>query len=171
MGRNVVVLPQQDNGKQWAAINGRSMREFDVAGVNSMILSARDGLRYGMQAYEQLDAFRVCHELALRIYRAAEQIEKRDPELAAQLWSAALIAAGRIARGSGTGNKRMFALCLDRTLGALAEIGHDLKMARIMDLTPEETERELESLRGRAVFYTTKLLTGLWDEPEEERLP
>jgi hypothetical protein len=28
----------------------------------------------------------------------------------------------------------------------------------------EDTERELESLRGRAVFYTTKLLAGLWDD-------
>ncbi len=117
-----------------------------------------------MLAYEQLDAFRVCHELALRAHRAAEQIDERDPELAAQLWTAALIASGRIARGAGFGSRRMLALCLDRSLGALAEVGYHLKMARALDLMTEETERELESLRGRAVFYTTKLLSGLWDE-------
>jgi hypothetical protein len=39
-------------------------------------------------------------------------------------------------------------------------------MARVLDLVTEETERELESLRGRAVFYTTKLLTGLLEGTE-----
>jgi four helix bundle protein len=121
-----------------------------------------------MQAYEQLDAFRVCHELTVRAYRAAEQIDERDPELAAQLWSAALIASGRIARGAGFGNRRMFAFCLDRTLGALSEVGYHLNLARALNLVKEETQRELESLRGRAVFYTTKLLTSLW-EPGEDR--
>jgi len=124
-----------------------------------------------MLAYESLDAFRVCHDLTLRVYRTAEQIDERDPELAAQLWGAGLIASSRIARGAGCGNRRMFALCLDRTLGALAEMGYHLKMARTLDYLTEETERDLESLRGRAVFYTTKLLTGLWDGAERGEPP
>jgi len=121
-----------------------------------------------MPAYEQLDAFRVCHELALRVYRTAEQIDKRDPELAVQLWSAALIASARIARGVGFRNRRMFAMCLDRTLAALAEVGYHLNVARTLDLLTEGTQQDLESLRGRAVFYTTKLLTTLWDQTRED---
>lgn len=118
-----------------------------------------------MRAYEKLDAFRLCHELALRTYRVAEQLDERDPDLAAQLWSAALMASGRIARGAGFANRRMFALCLDRTLGALAELGYHLKIARALELMTDETERELESLRGRAVFYTRKLLGELLGDP------
>jgi four helix bundle protein len=116
-------------------------------------------------AYEQLDAFRVCHELALRTYRVAEQLDERDPALAAELWSAALFASGRIARGAGFGSRRMFAFCLDRTLGALSELGYYLTMARTLDLVTEETVRELEGLRGRAVFYTTKLILSLTADP------
>jgi four helix bundle protein len=122
-------------------------------------------------AYEQLDAFKVCHDLALRTYRVAEQLNERDPELAAQLWSAALFASGRIARGAGFGSRRMFAFCLDRTLGALSELGYHLTMARTLNLVTEDTERELEGLRGRAVFYTTKLIMSLVDVPERGANP
>ena len=119
-----------------------------------------------MQAYEQLDAFRVCHELAQRSYRVAEQLGERDPELAAQLWSAALVASSRIARGAAFRNRRMFGLCLDRTLGALSEVGYHVTVARTLKLMSETTATEIESLRGRAVFYTTKLLMGLHKDPE-----
>ncbi len=124
-----------------------------------------------MPAYEELDAFKVCHELAIRTYRCAEQLDERDPELAAQLWSAALFASGRIARGAGFGSRRMFAFCLDRTLAALSELGYHLQMARTLDLVTEETVRQLKSLRGRAVFYTTKLLMSLIEDPGAGRLP
>ena len=120
-----------------------------------------------MLAYEELDAFKVCHELALRTYREAERLNERDPELAAQLWSAALFASARIARGASFGRRRMFAFCLDRTLGALSELGFHLKMARTLDLVTEESARELEGLRGRAVFYTSKLILDLTEDPGE----
>jgi len=118
-----------------------------------------------MLAFEELDAFKVCHQLTLGIHRVAEKIGDRDPELAGQLWIAALFASGRIARGAGFLNRRMFAMCLDRTLGALHEIGYHLDLARGLTLLDEETHRELEGLRGRATFYTTKLLTSLQDDP------
>ncbi len=121
-----------------------------------------------MHPYEQLDAFRVCHDLTLRTHAVLKRIEEADPELSAQLWSAALIASSRIARGAGMGSRRMFAACLDRTLGALAELGYHLRMARALDLVTEKAEVELEGLRGRAVFYSTKLLTSLTDGTEIE---
>lgn len=122
-----------------------------------------------MTSYDQLDAFKACHELAIRAYRIAEGLDERDPELAAALWGAALHASGRIARGAGFRNRRMFAFCLDRTLAALSEVGYDLTMARGLDLLTEEVCRELESLRGRAVFYTTKLILALTGNPGGEQ--
>ncbi|HEY6222473.1 MAG TPA: four helix bundle protein [Gemmatimonadales bacterium] len=119
-----------------------------------------------MRAYEQLDAFQVCHELTIQAHGMLKGFEERDPELATQLWSAVLVATSRIARGAGMGNRRMFAACLDRTLGALAEVDYHLKMARVLDLVTEEAGQALESLRGRAVFYATKLLVSLMDGTE-----
>ncbi len=136
-------------------------RQFDDGSA------AADPYAERMLAYEELDAFKVCQDLALRTYREAERLNERDPELAAQLWSAALFAPARIARGAGLGKRRRFACCLDRTLGALSELGYHLKMARTLDLVPEESARELEGLRGRAVFYTSKLILDLTEDPDE----
>lgn len=111
-----------------------------------------------MRSFEQLDAFKVSHELTLAVHRIVDQIQARDAELAGQLWQAALIATSRIARGVGCGNRRMFALCLNRSLGALDEINYLLQLARLMDLLTKEAHQELESLRGRANFYVMKLL-------------
>ncbi len=40
-----------------------------------------------------------------------------------------LIASSRIARGAGFRQRRLFAACVDRTLGALSEIAYHLEMA------------------------------------------
>ena len=119
-----------------------------------------------MKAYEQLDAFRVCHELTMTAHRVLKGFEERDPELSAQLWSAVLVATSRIVRGTAMSNRRMFIACIDRTLGALSEVGYHLQMARALDLVSTQDEKELEGLRGRAVFYSGKLLLGLLDGTE-----
>lgn len=118
-----------------------------------------------MPRYDQLDAFKACEQLTLAVHRTVEQIQERDSELAGELWLAALIASSRIARGVGFGNRRMFATALDRSLGALSEIGYHLNLARVMDLVSQETHAQLEALRGRATFYTTKLLFSLQVDP------
>lgn len=118
-----------------------------------------------MHPYEDLDAFKACHELTLRVYRVVDQMGEKDPELGAQLWSAALFASARIARGAAFSNRRLFVLCLERTLAALSEIAYHLGVAGAINLVSEEDHRELESLRGRAVFYTMKLLTQLISDP------
>jgi len=118
-----------------------------------------------MSSYEDLDAFKACHQLTLAVGRVAKKIEELDVELAGQLWAAGLVASSRIARGSGVRNRRMFAACVDRTLGALSEISYHLEMARTMDLITEEERRELESLSGRALFYAMKLAMSLEADP------
>lgn len=115
--------------------------------------------------YEDLDAFKACHQLTLAAYRVTKKLEERDPELAAQLWAASLMASSRIARGSGVRNRRMYALCVDRTLGALSEIAYHVEMAHTLDLIAEADRQEMESLGGRALFYAMKLALSLEADP------
>src|SRR5919106_845388 len=114
-----------------------------------------------MASYEDLDAFKACHELTLAVYKVVEALEEKDSELSGQLWSAALIASSRIARGSAFRNRRMFWYAADRALSALSEIAYHLNMADGLGLLGKEEHQRLESLRGRAVFYTTKLILDL----------
>ena len=114
-----------------------------------------------MSAYEDLDAFKACHQLTLAVHRLAETLEERDATLGGHLWAAALCASSRIARGSGFRNRRMFAACVDRTLAALSEIAYYLEMGYAMGLISKEEHQELESLGGRALFYSMKLVMSL----------
>jgi four helix bundle protein len=114
-----------------------------------------------MSSYENLDAFKACHQLTLAVHRVAESFGARDPALSVQLWSAALCASSRLARGSGFRNRRMFSACVDRTLSALCEISYHLNVADGLGLISKEDHQHLESLRGRAVFYSLKLVFEL----------
>jgi four helix bundle protein len=124
-----------------------------------------------VSGYEDLDAFKACHQLTLGVHRVMETLEERDATLAAQLWAAALCASSRIARGSGFRNRRMFAACVDRTLAALSEVSFYLEVGCAMDLISKEERQELESLGGRALFYSMKLVTSLADGSTSEMGP
>ncbi|HWC75246.1 MAG TPA: four helix bundle protein [Gemmatimonadales bacterium] len=118
-----------------------------------------------MPSYEDLDAFKACHQLTLAVHKVTEGLDEKDPELSAQLWGAALIAPSRIARGSAFRNRKMFWVCVDRSVAALYEIEYHLKMGYTMGLISKEDHQNLESLRGRAVFYTMKLVMDLIAPP------
>src|SRR5205823_13219782 len=84
--------------------------------------------------------------------------------------AAALCASSRIARGSAFRNRRMFAACVDRTLSALSEISYYLDMGYAMGLISKEDHQEIESLGGRALFYSMKLVMSLaGGSPDETR--
>ena len=72
-----------------------------------------------------------------------------------------------IARGSAFRNRKMFWACVDRSLAALYEIEYHLKMGYTMGLISQEEHHHLESLRGRAVFYSVKLVMDLIAPPPD----
>jgi four helix bundle protein len=118
-----------------------------------------------MQPYEDLDAFKACHELALSVHPLVEGLRERDAELAGQLWQAALVSGSRIARGTAFENRRRFAFCLNCSVSALAEIGYYLNLADALGLIAPETVKRLEGLRARATFHVTKLIFSILEPP------
>lgn len=112
-------------------------------------------------SFKDLDAFQACHQLTLASHRIGSKIGEHDARLASRLQSTAIIAASRIARGSGFRDPRMFLKCVDRTAAALAEFAAYLELAHELEYLPADAHRELESLGGRALFYVMKLAMSL----------
>jgi len=119
-----------------------------------------------MQAYEKLDAWKVCHELTLGVYEATKAMLETEPDIAHQLRLAALLAAAKLARGAGTGNKTMFRECAGMSAGHLSEVSYFLNIAHVMGSLSDTTRQKLDALRGRALFYLLKHLTATRTPPE-----
>src|SRR5207247_966385 len=142
-------------------INRLCSQFFGTTRKNPVVPRTSPTYPWRVSAYEDLDAFKACHQLTLAVHRLAEKLEERDATLSGHLWAAALCASSRIARGSAFRNRRMFAACVDRTLSALSEISYYLDMGYAMGLISKEDRQEIESLGGRALFYSMKLVMSL----------
>lgn len=116
-----------------------------------------------MMAYEKLDAWKGCHALVLAVHKFTDNKIDQDPRLIMRLRYIALRAAGKLAFGSGTRNRRMFQRAAERSAGYLSEFAYHLAFARVMGLLSEENCKRLDALRGRAAFYTFQLLEGLME--------
>jgi four helix bundle protein len=118
--------------------------------------------------YRKLDAWKVCHDLCLAVYRATDKLEDgRDGGLVGDLRLAALLAPAKLAHGSARGSTKAFQRFVDLTLGYLSEISYNLELARAIGTIPEDTVKELDALRGRAAFYTWKLYLSLLPQPPD----
>jgi hypothetical protein len=116
-------------------------------------------------SYRDLDAYKVCHELALATRRAVDTLKERDPAMAVQLWQAALTAASRIARASAFSSRPRFAYSLNSSLAALSQIEYYLSLCGGLRLLDPSVLQELEGLRARSNFYVTKLLFSRIEPP------
>ena len=120
-----------------------------------------------MMPYEKLDAWKLCHELVLEVWRATDKWTGADAEsLRDEIRSVALLAPARLANGAGRRLQKPFQRMVDLALGYLAELGYLLEQAEQVGLLTPGRRRGLDGLRGRAVFYTTKLFTSLASNPE-----
>ena len=120
-----------------------------------------------MLTFERLDAWKVCHALALAAFRVVRSLpESSDSDLLSDLVRSAILAPAKIARGSGTRSRRMFLQCVGLAAGHLAELAYYLRLANDLGVLPEDKWQELDALRGRASFYTWKLLDSFGPEPD-----
>jgi four helix bundle protein len=134
-----------------------------------------------MIEFQELDGWRVCHELTLGVYEATKPLLESEPEIAHQLRLSALLAIGKLARGAGTGSKAMFRQCAEMSLGHLSEVRYHLDLAHVMGLVCDDVHQQLSGLRGRASFYLANHLVSVttpqeppegldwdpdWDDPD-----
>ncbi len=118
--------------------------------------------------YEDLDAWKACHALVLATHSSLKQRTQEDHDLLDRLCYTALRSAAKLAFGAGTHNRTMLLHSAERAAGYLSEFAYLTGMIRVMGLLSPTTCTELDALRGRAAFYTLRLLTSLVAPPERD---
>ncbi len=112
-----------------------------------------------MRAFEKSDGWKLCYDLTIATYEATEKRLEQEPnEILERLNYCALRAVGRIAYGNGSGDRRMLSHAVFQALSWLFEYREDLEVAVDRRLIERAAAEKLDSLRGRATFYTHKLL-------------
>jgi four helix bundle protein len=115
-----------------------------------------------MLGHEKLHAWRLCHELALAVYRSTEQWPRSERYgLVAQIRRAAASAPTNIAEGSGKRGTKECRRFIDIALGSLAETSYLLTLAKDLGLTNVTEWQKLDELRRRAGGLTWRLARSL----------
>lgn len=107
--------------------------------------------------WEQLDAWKGCHELCVATLKLVRGKKSAD-DILRLLSGAALRAVGRVAFGAGSGDRRMLLRSLYAVQGWLWSYAAHLEVARVMGVLTEQECINLDALRGRASFYTVRHL-------------
>jgi len=115
-----------------------------------------------MMPYERLDAWKLCHELALVTYRTAASFPKQEVYgLTSQARRAAFSAAVNIVEGSAKRGSCEFRQFLDISLASLAELSYIFRFAIDLGCLPPDEAARLAELRERAAIVTWKLYRSL----------
>ena len=115
-----------------------------------------------MLVYEKLDAWKAAHELGLAVWRVTEEWSGAEgTRMRDELRSIAITAPLRIAHGTGRLVNKSYQRYVDMALGYLMELHYLLRRCEELGVLSPPRRRELDGLRGRAVFYTTRLYVSL----------
>ena len=115
-----------------------------------------------MLGHERLRAWDLCHQLALRIYRASERwpVQERYG-LTSQVRRSAASAPTNLAEGAAKHGSREFRRYVDIALGSLAETSYLLTLARDVGILSSSEWQSLDELRRKAGGMTWRLARSL----------
>src|SRR3989475_10502870 len=108
-----------------------------------------------MAPYERFAAWRECHALALKVYRATRGFPKDELYgLTSQARRASFSSAANIVEGSAKRGSREFRRYLDISIGSLSEGAYAFHVAKRLDYLSVEEWRALDQLRSNASKLT-----------------
>jgi four helix bundle protein len=115
-----------------------------------------------MMPYERLEAWKVCHRLAVDVYAITRDWPKAELYgLTSQVRRAALSAAANLAEGSAKRGPREFARFADIALGSLSELSYLLRFAESVGIMAPEDRQAIDSVRNSAGKLTWRLTRAL----------
>lgn len=113
----------------------------------------------GMAPYERLEAWKVCHELALAVYRQTSAFPRDERYgLTAQIRRAAVSIPTNIVEGAARKGRSEFRRYLDIARASLAELEYLLRFCRDLGILNEATFGGLVKL----VDHAGRLTWGLY---------
>src|SRR5882672_9354040 len=115
-----------------------------------------------MRPYERFVAWKECHALALKVYKATITFPKHELYgLTSQARRAAFSAAANIVEGSSRKGSAEFRRFLDISLGSLSEVGYILRFAHEVELLSDTGWAELDRQQQRAHYLTWRLYESI----------
>src|SRR4051812_17149956 len=115
-----------------------------------------------MLSHERFEAWKLCHELVLAVYRSTASWPTHERYgLTSQIRRAAVSAAANIAEAAAKKGSREFRRYLDIALGSLAETSYLLKLGKDLSLISPEDWEALDGLRKRAGGLTWRVARAL----------
>jgi four helix bundle protein len=115
-----------------------------------------------MMPYEKFEAWKVCHQLALEVYRITREWPASERcQLTAQTRRAALSAPTNIAEGASKRGPREFRRYLDIARGSLSELSYLLRFSKDCGILDDPTFAFVDELRDRAGKVTWGLYASL----------
>ena len=115
-----------------------------------------------MMPYERFEAWRLCHQLVLQVYRVTRSFPSEERYgLTSQARRAAFSSAANIAEGASKRGTREFRRFLDISLGSLSELSYILRLAKELGVLPPAEWASVDELRNRAGQVTWRLAQSL----------
>ena len=115
-----------------------------------------------MKSVEELDVFKLAHELTLKIYKVTVKFPKEEYfSLVSQMRRAASSVGMNLVEGSMRLNSREFRQFVGIARGSAAEVSYQLLLARDLGYLQNDTYRELRSSYDRVGQMLTRLAQSL----------
>jgi four helix bundle protein len=115
-----------------------------------------------MARFEQLEAWRACHRLALTVYQVVKELPADERfALSQQLRRASVSICANIAEGSAKRGRAEFRRFLDIANGSMTELRCLLLLARNLEMIPMDRWRAVEDLRRPAGYLLWRLLRSM----------
>jgi four helix bundle protein len=115
-----------------------------------------------MKSVEELDVFKLAHELTLKIYKVTLQFPREESfNLVSQMRRAASSVGMNLVEGSMRLNSREFRQFVGIARGSAAEVTYQLRLARDLDYIESDVFDELNSGFQRVGQMLTRLAQSL----------
>lgn len=125
-------------------------------------LDKADSMEVGLKAVEELDVFKLAHELALRIYKITLGFPREESfALVSQMRRAASSVGMNLSEGSMRLNTREFRQFVGIARGSAAEVNYQLLLAKDLGYISISVYGDLHSGYDRVGQMLTKLAQSL----------